>query len=283
MRRGIDHIMLAVADLDAARLALVKRGFQATPIGRHPMFGSANHLFMFPDDYGELLAIETITPEGAGLQRACREKAGLYGIALATEESEADFTRLSALGVPARPPSRYSRPVMHNGRLQNAVFKSTAVADDYVATVYPFFCQHETPELVYRPADMNHPNGATGILALVAVAHDPAGIAQKLALLFERASMTHDDEAAQIVSAGYRLDILTPEAFDRTYPQVGFNQVRLTVDDCVFSMAIFKCASLAQVERALGGEPVVKTGDLAIVPGCPALPCAFGFQAVAAG
>jgi len=55
---SIDHIVLAVPDLEAAAAELESRaGLRATGGGRHEALGTANRLVWFGDSYAELLAV----------------------------------------------------------------------------------------------------------------------------------------------------------------------------------------------------------------------------------
>lgn len=55
---GIDHCIILVRDLAAARLAWEAMGFRTSPIGRHPdHMGTANHTIMLADTYLELLGV----------------------------------------------------------------------------------------------------------------------------------------------------------------------------------------------------------------------------------
>ena len=56
MPRDIDHLVLAVRDLDAARATYERLGFTLTPMARHP-FGTANSLVQMHGSYLELLAV----------------------------------------------------------------------------------------------------------------------------------------------------------------------------------------------------------------------------------
>ena len=48
--QGVDHIVIAVHDLDLAAETFTRLGFALTPRGYHD-FGSQNHCIMFGDDY----------------------------------------------------------------------------------------------------------------------------------------------------------------------------------------------------------------------------------------
>jgi catechol 2,3-dioxygenase-like lactoylglutathione lyase family enzyme len=54
---GIDHTLIGVRDLEAARAAWRHLGFAVTPRGRHIGWGTGNYCVMFRDDYVELLGI----------------------------------------------------------------------------------------------------------------------------------------------------------------------------------------------------------------------------------
>ena len=44
---GIDHVVIAVRDLDRARIGWTRLGFTLTPRGRHLGQGTANYCIMF--------------------------------------------------------------------------------------------------------------------------------------------------------------------------------------------------------------------------------------------
>ncbi|MFI5017745.1 MAG: VOC family protein, partial [Dongiales bacterium] len=54
---GIDHSLLGVRDLEAARRRFESLGFTLTPRGRHIGWGTANYCIMFEAGYVELLGI----------------------------------------------------------------------------------------------------------------------------------------------------------------------------------------------------------------------------------
>src|SRR5574340_1706231 len=56
---GIDHVFVAVPDLDTAAEALEGRlGLQVGPGGRHEAWGTVNRLVWFGDSYLELVAVQ---------------------------------------------------------------------------------------------------------------------------------------------------------------------------------------------------------------------------------
>ena len=99
MPRGIDHLVVAVHDLDAARESWRRLGFTTAPIARHP-FGTANSVVQFDGNYIELLAVadpNAIPEAGVGafsfaaFNRDFLEKReGLSMIALKSRDARAD-------------------------------------------------------------------------------------------------------------------------------------------------------------------------------------------------
>jgi catechol 2,3-dioxygenase-like lactoylglutathione lyase family enzyme len=59
---GIDHVVIAVDDLDRAEAAYRRLGFTLSPRAVHSAtMGTANHTIMLEHDYFELLAVLTPT------------------------------------------------------------------------------------------------------------------------------------------------------------------------------------------------------------------------------
>ena len=66
---GIDHLIVGVRDLEAARAQYARLGFNSTPRGRHVGWGTANYCIMFEHDYLELLGIVDAGQFTNGLDR----------------------------------------------------------------------------------------------------------------------------------------------------------------------------------------------------------------------
>src|SRR3546814_15132835 len=93
---GLDHTLLAVIDLEAARETWRRLGFTLTPRGRHVGWATGNYCIMFPQNYVELLGIaepggftagleEMLAARGEGVPKvasgsaSCRERVCLCG------------------------------------------------------------------------------------------------------------------------------------------------------------------------------------------------------------
>jgi hypothetical protein len=191
MRRhihGIDHVVIAVSDLDAARDAFGRMGFAVTPRGFHSL-GSQNHCMMFGDDYVELLAVPTPHPATRHFSEFLAAGDGLAALALKTDSAKGAYTELLWAGFDPSDPVDFSRPVALSGRAgsepREAKFRIVNLAPDKTPGARVFVCEHFTRDLVWRPAYCEHANGAVGLAAVALVATDVAAAASPYARLFD--------------------------------------------------------------------------------------------------
>jgi hypothetical protein len=85
---GVDHSIVGVVDLEAARAAYQALGFTITPRGRHIGWSTANYCIMFERDYVELLGIIEPGDDNAGLDDTLAEQGeGLLKLALRSKDA----------------------------------------------------------------------------------------------------------------------------------------------------------------------------------------------------
>ncbi|HYH38840.1 MAG TPA: VOC family protein [Azospirillum sp.] len=207
---GIDHLVIAVRDLDRAREAYAKLGFTLTARGRHTELKSANHTIMFADDYVELLAIEEPNPATAAWSEFLKTREGLAAAALKTADARAAQAELAAAGLSGGEAVDFGRPVdLPEGR-RDARFTITQVAPAATPGGRMFLCQHHTRDVVWRPEYLTHENGATALAALIVAADDPEAVAGPYATLFG----THVEPrgAIRVVQTGAAPIVVAPPA-----------------------------------------------------------------------
>lgn len=185
---GLDHLVVAVRDLDAAAEAWRGLGFTLSPKGLHSAHvGSANYTMMFGQDYLELLAVVTPQPHNQALRDFLAKREGLERAAFTTTDAAAGADALRARGFDSQGPLHFGRPVpMPDGSMAEArfsVFRWPPAS--YPGGLGIFACQHHTPEAVWVPALQAHPNGATRIKRVLAATNQPEAEAQKLALAID--------------------------------------------------------------------------------------------------
>ncbi|MGH8749063.1 MAG: VOC family protein, partial [Burkholderiales bacterium] len=187
MRRaitGIDHVVIAVRDLDHAQQTYTRLGFTLTPRGFHTL-GSANHCIMFGSDYVELLALPRQHPAMRYYADFLARGEGLAAVALASADADAAHAELVADGIEADAPLDLSRPVRLAQGERDAAFRIVQFAPAQTPGCRSFVCQHLTRDLVWRPEYQTHALGATGLAALAVIAENPAISAKDYARLFD--------------------------------------------------------------------------------------------------
>lgn len=207
MSPAFDHLVInAGARLDAAEACYRDLGFQLTPRGYHTL-GSINHCAVFATDYLELVGTD---PKGKAVRAELLHfPEGLNGIVFATDDAAGLYARLSGAGAPVEPPMDFSRPVVLADGTHEARFRTVGVKAEAAPYGRVYFCQHFTPELVWRDEWRQHPNGATAIARAVILAREPEKTAALYRLLFGDDTVTPVADGLSLALGTARLDILT--------------------------------------------------------------------------
>ena len=202
----LDHVVIDVRDrIDEAMRCFTSLGFVLTPRGHHTL-GSVNHLAMFATDYLELLGFGE---GGATRTEIARFPAGLNGLVFKTADADLVHRHAAAAGLPVLPVQAFSRPVALGGATRDARFRTTRLDPDKVAMGRVYFCEHQTPDLVWRPEWQSHPNGALAIARVVVATDDPGRTAALFRDLFGGDAVTERD-GRQVMTTGTAQVELTP-------------------------------------------------------------------------
>ncbi|MFE8049521.1 VOC family protein [Brenneria goodwinii] len=215
----VDHVVINVAQrLDDADTLFQRLGFQLTPRGHHSL-GSSNHLAVFHENYLELLGFESYN---ANQRKALwNDPPGLSGLVWKTQDSDAVFQRLTAVGLAGDQPTSFFRPVeLPDGSRPEARFRTVRLAAERVSNGRSFFCQHETPELVWRPEWQTHPNGVIDIVGFVISATDPRAVASLYGTLFDPALIQPDDDGYRLQAGKTTVSFITPQRAQSLYGEV---------------------------------------------------------------
>ncbi len=149
MLLGIDHLVIAVRDPDAAASAIERHlGIAFTGGGRHDAWGTFNRLAFLGDTYLELIGVFdralVASPTGSAVGRATvavldAGREGLATFAVATDDIDGDVGRLRAAGSAIATPVDGSR-VRPDG---DVVRWRTAAAAQLGPCETPFLIEHE--------------------------------------------------------------------------------------------------------------------------------------------
>src|SRR5271157_5812099 len=183
-------------------------GFQLTPRGHHTL-GSVNHLAMFATDYLELLGF---AEDGATRLEITRFPVGLNGLVFKTADAESVHRQAAAAGLPILPVQAFSRPVALDGATRDARFRTTRLDPDKITIGRVYFCEHLTPELVWRPEWQAHPNGACAITRVVVATADTQRTAMLFRDLFGGDAVTDRDGPCVMAAGTAQVELATPGA-----------------------------------------------------------------------
>jgi catechol 2,3-dioxygenase-like lactoylglutathione lyase family enzyme len=218
---GIDHVILGVRDLEAARRNWSRLGFTLSPRGRHIEQPTANYCVMFASDYIELLGV--IGPDASrhrlGDFLAFRE--GLMGIAFAplgsAEEARA---ALAERGLhPSAPRALARRIELPEGETLPR-FNLVSLPRDETPGLDCFLCSHLTPELMRRGEWLHHPNGAAELEAVYVLVDSTPPLLPAYDRLFGIGQVTTTDAVASVLVGNQRLVFSTPDDFQTMHPGV---------------------------------------------------------------
>ncbi len=240
-KNKLDHTVINVkAAMPAAAATFAALGFTLTPQGRHSL-GSINHLMMFGTDYLELLGI----PDNEPHQRPDLTGApvGINGIVFKTTDVDEVFGHLEANGMAGDPPRAFSRPVDLGDAKPDARFRTVTVRADVFPGGRVYYCEHGTPELVWRPEWQSHANRVVCMPEFVTVSETAEREAQQFATLL-------GGEAAdgEVAFDGGKLSVLSPDAYRARYGDLAS---AMNGRAAIFGAMVFACDGLGPIREIL--------------------------------
>jgi catechol 2,3-dioxygenase-like lactoylglutathione lyase family enzyme len=183
MARGLEHVVHAVRDLDAAAELYRRLGFTVGARNRHA-WGTHNHLVQLPGSFVELLTVAE--PEKLGTDGFSalfgtfnrvflKDQEGFSLLILESTDAAADAAMFRASGIAVSDALRFEREGKRPDGTPVEVGFSLAFARDAKAPAIGFaVCQQHFPENFWNPSFQQHANTATGIDSVVLVAENPS-------------------------------------------------------------------------------------------------------------
>jgi len=265
---GVDHVVLLVHDLDAAAARYRRLGFTVSPKGSHsPEKGTANHTIMLDRNYVELLGVVTPTADNAPQRASLDRGEGPAAIAGRVDDARAAAGALSALGFATTEPFDFERPVeLAAGGVARAAFSTTTFAPGVVPHGFVFLCQHRTPETVWLPELMAHPNGARTLVGVEAAVEAPGATAAAYARLFANAVVQETEGGADVRAGDVTIAFRTPPELAARYPDLplprsAYAVLRFAVADLAEACDVVSAAGVAT--RPIAGGFAVAPDDAA--------------------
>ncbi len=223
---GIDHALIGVADLEAARDSYERLGFTVTPRGRHIGWGTGNYTVMFENDYVELIGVVDPTQHIHKLDEFLKTGEGLLNVALATADADDTYQWLREHSSNAAEPQALQRLLVLDDGVESLQFRNVFLPPELTPGLDTFACQHLTPEKVRRSTWLSHPNGARGISEVTVVMESITGVGEAYAELFGADAVSGDERKGSITvdTGNDELWFVTPKTFPERHYDKKFDE-----------------------------------------------------------
>lgn len=273
--RGIDHLVIAVKDLDAAGAFYEALGFTVGARNRHP-WGTENRIVQFDGSFLELITVDggaAMTPHaarqfsfGAFVRDSLARREGLAMLVLDSPDAAGDARAFAAAGIGDFETFSFERHARRPDGSETTVAFTLAFASDTRAPEAGFFvCQQHYPENFWNPAFQQHANGARGVAAAVLTAENPTDHHIFLSAFTGQRDLHATSLGVSAHLARGRFDILSTDAFRSVYGVSGsvaeevFVAFAIAVDDLAAVGARLDAAGIAK--RSVGQRLIVSAND----------------------
>lgn len=187
----LDHVAHFVPHIDSASTALAQLGFTVTPFSAQshrlepggPLVaaGTGNRCVMLKQGYLEILTPTADTPAANQLRTAIERYVGVHLVAFGTGSAEIDHARLAKAGFEPLAPVALQRNIDTPSATDTARFSVVRVPPGAMAEGRIQFCQHHTPQLLWQPRWLVHPNRACALAGVVLCVEDAQEAARRYA------------------------------------------------------------------------------------------------------
>lgn len=222
MPRGLDHIVHAVRDLDAAADLYRRLGFHVGARNKHP-WGTHNQIVQLPGFFIELLTVAEPSKLGNdGLstlfgrfnQEFLARHEGLSLLILESMDAQADAAAFRKSGIAASDAMRFEREGKRPDGSNVKLAFSLAFARDPLAPACGFAtCQHHFPENFWNPALQDHPNTALSITSIIMVAENPTDHHIFLSAYTGERELHATSNGVRVTTPRGSIEIMNPEAY----------------------------------------------------------------------
>ena len=192
----LDHVGLAINDLEVGRQAYDKLGFTLTsrsihqgsrePGGPVEPFGSGNHCAMFEKGYFEVMGLTDPNLYSSALVMLEKYE-GAHIVAFGSGEAENAYNVLSQRLDGVQPARRLERDAafgVNDTETRRAAFNNITVDPAIFPEAKLIFIEHETRDVLWQPHLMSHPNGAVSLAEVAMCVEDIGATCAKLGALF---------------------------------------------------------------------------------------------------
>ncbi|MFL4993432.1 MAG: VOC family protein [Microvirga sp.] len=285
MTRRIDHLVVAVHDLDQAGSFYQRLGFQVGARNRHP-WGTENRIVQLPSSFIELITVgegAAIAPHrasafsfGAFVQDYLRDREGLAMLVLDSQDAKADAALFSESGIGSFEPFHFERSGRRpDGSETKVAFTLAFTSAENSPKAGFFVCQQHFPENFWNPEFQRHDNKATQISSVTLAAPSPERLRSFLRAFsgVQPASPDGDDLSFRLGES--HIDVLTPDDAAEIY-----GSVEAELDQPSFVAFAVRVEDIHRQAQGLDSAdiPYQHIGSRLIVPASAAFGVAIAFE-----
>jgi catechol 2,3-dioxygenase-like lactoylglutathione lyase family enzyme len=285
MTRRIDHLVVAVHDLDQAGSFYQRLGFQVGARNRHP-WGTENRIVQLPSSFIELITVgegAAIAPHrasafsfGAFVQDYLRDREGLAMLVLDSRDAKADAALFSESGIGSFEPFHFERSGRRpDGSETKVAFTLAFTSAENSPKAGFFVCQQHFPENFWNPEFQRHDNKATQISSVTLAAPSPERLRSFLRAFsgVQPASPDGDDLSFRLGES--HIDVLTPDDAAEIY-----GSVEAELDQPSFVAFAVRVEDIHRQAQGLDSAdiPYQHIGSRLIVPASAAFGVAIAFE-----
>ena len=179
---NINHVGMAVRDIAVTVDRYEAMGFQLTPYSPHSAawkpgdpvqpLGSGNRCVMFESTYLEILASENRAKQAARIENFLKHHQGAHIVCFDCKDTDTVDRRLRGLGYETSGVIALQRDIDTPEGVRTAKFVRSQFAPKNSPEGYIQASTHLTPEYIYQPRFIRHPNGSFELFETVLVSDD---------------------------------------------------------------------------------------------------------------
>lgn len=285
--RGIDHLVVAVRDLDQGRAIWQALGFTLTPKAEHP-WGTQNSLAQLDHCFIEIVAIadpakiKSTTKKafsfGAFNRDYLKKREGASMIVLESADADADIADFASRGLETFQRFDFERMAgQPDGSRERVAFSLAFTRAPGVKATSFFTCQQHEPDHFWHEVYQRHPNGATTIAEITLVAKDPADHHIFLKSFTGNSDLRSTSLGIEAETPRGKIAILTPQAFRFRYGPASLDNVPtdLEIRGVTFAVTNFGATAAGLVA---GGLKIADYHDALIIGPDQTLGLAVAFR-----
>jgi catechol 2,3-dioxygenase-like lactoylglutathione lyase family enzyme len=227
--RAIDHVVLAVRDLDRAAALYERLGFTLTPRASHDdRMGTSNRLAQFRGkNFIELLEVDRpdkLAPHdfsrappffsfGDHNRLALDEREGLSILVFASDDARADIRRFEAAGLSTFVPFDFERQArLPDGTEVTVAFTLAFARSPEMPRIAFMVSQNRAQEFFWKADYQSHPNGAQAINAVYLTSMSPRRDAAFISAMFDGDVAPISGGMRVSCSSSQEVRVLSPQA-----------------------------------------------------------------------